>query len=92
MRYAALVCGLSHSYARAVGKAVGVRNDQHKQVIGEEYKASPTKREQGGSCKKVTANLKSNRTEQILRIRITKAISVLDRQVDTGIIFCRSLD
>jgi hypothetical protein len=45
MRYAALVCGLSHSYARAVGKAVGVRNDQHKQVIGEEYKASPTKRE-----------------------------------------------
>ena len=66
MRYAALVCGLSHNYAKAVGKAVGVRNDQHNQAIRREHKASPAKREKGGSCKKVTANLKSNKKEQIL--------------------------
>jgi len=61
MRYAALVRGLSHSYAKAVGKAVRVRNDPHKQVMGEEYRVSPAKREKGESCNKVTANLKSNK-------------------------------
>jgi len=68
MRYAALVCGLSHSNAKVVGKAVGVRNDPHKLVIGEEYRVSPAKRKKGESCKKVTANPKSNKTEQTLKI------------------------
>jgi len=67
MRCAALVCGLSHSYAKAVGKAVGVRNDQHNKLLGESIRPLLLRESKDASHEKVTANLKSNKKRADLR-------------------------